>query len=150
MPLWASIALTALISGIVTWVVTNTLNGLKERSKKNQGLRKKEYQEATKALVKDVAVEAVAPIAEDQKVIKVEMQDIRKDLAALKEGTQASLRNDLLKCFNHCKSQGYKTKEEMQDFIDMFKAYRGVDGNSFIMELNEEFKTIPLKDTYKK
>ena len=51
--------------------------------------------------------------------------------------------------------EGYKIpkklpKEEMQDFVDMFDAYRKLDGNTFIIEMNEEFKSIPLKDTFKK
>ncbi len=135
--------ITAAVTGTITWIVSNALNTLKQRSLKYKGMKKKEYEEMVTDIAKKVAAEAFQPL--EQKISVIE-----QDISKLKEGTQASLRNDLLKTYNHCSGQGYKTKEEMQDFVDMFDAYRKLDGNTFIIEMNEEFKNIPLKDTFKK
>lgn len=143
MPWWATLIITAAVTGTITWIVSNTLNALKQKSLKYKGMKKKEYEEMVSDIANKVAAETFQPL--ERKITVIE-----QDISKLKEGTQASLRNDLLKTYNHCNRQGYKTKEEMQDFVDMFDAYRKLDGNSFIVELNEEFKNIPLKDTFKK
>lgn len=142
MPWWATLIITA-VTGTITWIISNALNALKQRSLKYKGMKKKEYEDMVSDIANKVVAGAFQPLEQ-------EINTIKQDISKLKEGTQASLRNDLLKTYNHCNRQGYKTKEEMQDFVDMFDAYRKLDGNSFIIELNKEFKNIPLKNTFKK
>lgn len=89
-----------------------------EEAKKNA---KKVKQEEMREVIR----EEMAPLAE--RLAKVEEM-----LAIDCEGTQAGLRNDLLRTYYDCAARGYKTRYDAENFCDMYHAYIKLGGNSFI------------------
>ena len=65
-------------------------------------------------------------------MIKSEIEPLRSQIETVAQGTKASLRNDLLKCYYDCKAKGYRTEDDTKNFTAMQSAYHSLGGNSFI------------------
>lgn len=94
---------------------------------------------------------------EMREVIQQEMVPLNERLSQVEamlkincEGTQAGLRNDLLKLYYDCVNKGFKTRYDAENFCDMYVAYTKLGGNSFIHEVSEWFKEVPNKEEFKK
>jgi hypothetical protein len=86
--------ITAVVTGTITWIVSNALNALKQKSLKYKGMKKKEYEEMISDIANSVAEKRFKTLEDSNKQMEQKIDSIEKDVAKLKEGTQASLRND--------------------------------------------------------
>lgn len=86
----------------------------KEMSEENQKRRRVERQE------------------ELREIIKSEIEPVKSQIEIMTQGTKATLRNDLLKCYYDCKAKGYRTEDDTKNFTEMKNAYHKLGGNSFI------------------
>lgn len=94
--------------------------------------------------MREVIREEMAPLSE-------RLAEVEKLLAIDCEGTQAGLRNDLLKTYYDCAARGYKTRYDAENFCDMYHAYTKLGGNSFIQnEVSKWFEEVPNKEEFKK
>lgn len=84
------------------------------------------------------------------KQIGEQIAPLANQMNLIATGTQATLRNDLLNCYYDCKKKGYRTAEDIQNFADMYAAYRALKGNSFIEQIAKIFTHIPTETDYKK
>ena len=67
-------------------------------------------------------------------------------LELVSNGTQAGLRNDILTCYYTCFHKGFKTKDDAENFNDMYEAYHSLGGNSFIdKDVVPSFVNLPLQ-----
>lgn len=76
----------------------------------------------------------------DEKVTAVAEQT-----TLLKESTLTMQRNSLLRSCNDFLSRGYATIEEKATIVDQYKSYHDLGGDSFITDMVEQVKDLPLK-----
>ena len=63
--------------------------------------------------------------------IKELLTDVKIDIGKISEGTQASLRNQILGITNEVIKRGEITQLEKQNLMDLHKAYTNLNGNSY-------------------
>lgn len=116
-----------IVSAIWAWLI----NG----SKKAKKIRQANNCDAIRSVVR-----------EENQEIKQDIKDMREQLRLVGGGTQAGLRNDILTCYYSCFSKGFKTKDDAENFNDMYEAYHRLGGNSFIdKDVMPSFTNLPLK-----
>ena len=88
-------------------------------------------------------------------IIKAEIQPLNTQISeiinkmdCLSEGTLSSLRNDILTCYYRCREKGYRNDYDYQNIHDLFDAYAGLHGNSFICDIMKRFDKLPTKEQY--
>lgn len=157
---------TALFGAILVDIYTR----VKQGSKKIVDLHKKEKEQNERELIADVVkevmspscsnlelikdklvtieteVEGLKPIKDDVIEIKKEISNItNSDIPLLKCANRDSLRNQLLVVFRQCEEKGYRTTEDIRNFEYMFDSYKKLGGNSFMINIAEEFSHIDHK-----
>lgn len=100
-----------------------------EKQKNKEEEQSKEHQLSQKidrqSEIREVIASEIKPIIET-------LADVQKSVSLANEGTLASLRNDLLNVYYQCRTKGYKTRNDAENFRDLYKAYTALNGNSFI------------------
>lgn len=93
------------------------------------GTKKKQAYDKEQDLkdIKNIINEAMDPLNN-------EITAINKKLDRVSEGTQASLRTDILKIYKECAHKGYRNLTDSENFEDMYRAYHKLGGNSFVDE----------------
>ena len=114
-----------------------------ERKKENSEKRKKEKKEEFQENVREV-------IKEENKPIKDSIKEIDKKIDLVSDGTLCSLRNDIKNCYYDCLEKGYRNDYDFQNIHDLYEAYKGLGGNSFITDIMIRFDKLPPKDEYRK
>jgi len=155
MPAWLTIILalggSALISSVIGFLMARLLRSLfeakdaeKEEKKKKEDadkadLEKYRYEKERQQQYKDIE-KLLRPIEEKLNIIT-------KQLSATSEGTLASLRNDILLYYYKCCDKGYRNDYDYQNIHDLYDAYDGLGGNSFINDVMKRFDTLPIKES---
>ena len=67
-----------------------------------------------------------------------------KRLNATEKGVQALLRNEIIKTYNHCMTQGYVPIHERDNLDKLFIEYKNLGGNGTIKHLMEELDDLPV------
>lgn len=105
----------------------------REQDQKDAEIKRKQDQDnTTRAIFK----EEIIPIT-------TQITKIQDTLTSTSNGVLASLRNDLIQCFNCCRQKGYAELKDRQVFHDMLKAYHALGGNSYIKDISEAFDKLP-------
>lgn len=105
----------------------------REQDQKDAEIKRKQDQDnATRAIFR----EEIVPIT-------CQITKIQDTLVSTSNGVLASLRNDLIQCFNRCHQKGYTELKDRQVFHDMLKAYHALGGNSYIKEISDAFDKLP-------
>lgn len=150
-PGWAitliSIAASALVSGVVGYLIKRYLNRYfdkrdKENDEKKTRLKELEYmkeEQDNKKLVDTICSKI------DEKVLPMEAQ-----LKAIGGGTLSSLRNDILTCYYRCVEKGYRNDWDYTNIHDLYESYSELHGNSFVADVMERFDHLPTKEEYDK
>lgn len=105
-----------------------------------------------KAQEKEERIEEMRTVTDEcwDKVEK-RLKAIEVELKLNSTGTQAGLRNHLLNVYYDCVKKGYRTKNDSENFRDMYAAYHDLGGNSFIEnDVLRWFEEIPSKEEYQK
>lgn len=87
----------------------------------------------------DSTIEALKHI--DERLDKVEDR-----LDKIAEGTQASLRNNILQLVDICLSRGYITTVDRMNLKDMYSAYHNLGGDTYATERCNLALQLPTKD----
>ena len=66
----------------------------------------------------------------------------------ISNGTLCSLRNTIKNCYYDCLNKGYRNDYDFENIHALFKAYKDLDGNSFIEDIMNRFDKLPSKDEY--
>ena len=106
-----------------TLIVTGTYNLVVNGSKKTRQRRKEQEIEN----LKDLFDFFITPVEE-------KLDAVSKEVKKVSSGSLASLRNDLLDCYNKCEQKGYRTMDDTKTFKEMFDAYISLGGNDIIEE----------------
>ena len=123
----------------ITGLIWKDLYG-KEKARKEHvdQLEENETQEDLRTIIK----EEILPM--DKKV-----DSISKKITLLTEGTLSGLRNDILKCYYDCVRKGYRNDYDYTNMHDLFDAYKGLNGNSFVQDIIKRFDELPTKEEYR-
>lgn len=65
------------------------------------------------------------------------------DQKALKDGTQALLRSEIIRLYERYTSQGWMPLYARENVLAMYTAYHALGGNGAVTQLMEELKTFP-------
>lgn len=87
----------------------------------------------------DSTIEALMRI--DERLDKVEDR-----LGKIAEGTQASLRNNILQLVDSCLARGYITTVDRMNLKDMYNAYHNLGGDTYATERCNLALQLPTKD----
>lgn len=89
---------------------------------------------------------ALKPLDERMNQITEKVESIDKAAGALSNGTQASLRTEILDQYYDGKDKGYRTRYDSENMHDMFEAYKNLGGNSFIEDVMQDWEKFPLQE----
>jgi hypothetical protein len=126
-------------------VITDIYRKHKENSEQAKELKRKQAMDDVREVVK----EEIKPTNDKLEDTKEEIKSLKTDIAEIKTGTLASLRNDLLGCYYDCCKKGYRTSDDIHNWQDMLDAYHKLGGNSFITEVNVLFNELPSEEQWK-
>ena len=67
------------------------------------------------------------------------------DQKSLRDGTQALLRNEIIRAYEKYKEQKWIPIYAMENVLDMYAAYHALEGNGAVTKLIDELKELPSK-----
>lgn len=88
-------------------------------------------------------------VHQETKPILDKVKEVDDSLIKVSNGTLSSLRNDILTCYYRCREKGYRNDYDYQNIHDLYAAYDGLDGNSFISDIMNRFDNLPVKEDVK-
>lgn len=146
MPEWLitviSLIGSTIITTIVGLIVKVTLSKEFDKQKELTILREeREKIERKRELTQDLMSQL--------KPIENKLDEMSNKLTEATEGTLSSLRNDILTCYYRCREKGYRNDYDYQNIHDLFDAYEGLGGNSFIRDVMGRFDRLPIKEDVK-
>lgn len=156
MPTWLTIILalggSAVISSIVGFLIARVLRQAFEKKDKEKEDEQKK-QETNRELAEKYRREeemkqTIETIKQLISPIEKKLDDMNSALIATSEGTQASLRNDILTLYYKCCDKGYRNDYDYQNAHDLYEAYTNLHGNSFIKDIMTRFDALPTKESY--
>lgn len=80
------------------------------------------------------------------KHINVRLDKIEERLDEIAEGTQASLRNNILQLVDSCLARGYISTIDKMNLKDMYSAYHNLGGDTYATERCNLALQLPTKD----
>ena len=157
MPDWViaviSIAGSALISGVVGYLVKRTLDKYfkkkdKEQQDKEEKLKKaEELLEAEKNLKLEAMMNKVVEAHTDPIDQKLDLMEDK--LTKVANGTVDTLRDRILSCYYKCLEKGYYTQYDYENIHHMNTDYINLDGNTFVAECIRKFDELPSEAEWK-
>ena len=151
MPGWLitviSIAGSALISGVIGYLVKRSLDKyfkkrdekeeqIKRQAQELEELRAKQEQEALEKFIKEA--------------IRSETEPLGKKLDAVANGTLSGLRNSILTCYYKCLEKGYRNDWDYQNVHHLNDSYLDLNGNSYVADVMRRFDELPTKEDWLK
>lgn len=149
-----TVAATALIQGLVAYFLSRTLH--KQAARKDAEFeRKREIEEKERKELHELRIvqerkERVEDVKSVLVPIELKIDKIDNRLKHTADGTLASLRNDILKCYYECYDKGYRNDYDYQDVHDLYEAYKELDGNSFIDNIMVRFDALPTEEEFER
>ena len=140
--------ITIILPIIITFIVNRQLTKFttkqdRKREKEVADLaelearRKKEERESLKQDMTIIVHDAVSPVIE-------EVGALKKDVAVLKEGTQAVLRNDLIQIADEWLPKGYCPLHVRQTFENTYSKYHNLGENGVMNGIRKQLLDLPL------
>lgn len=80
------------------------------------------------------------------KHIAVRLDKVEERLDEIAEGTQASLRNNILQLVDSCLARGYISTIDKMNLKDMYSAYHNLGGDTYATERCNLALQLPTKD----
>ena len=77
-----------------------------------------------------------------------ELAQLTDKLAKVADGTMDTLRDRILSSYYKCLEKGYRTEYDIENVNHMNKDYLALNGNTFVSECMEKFKSIPTEKEY--
>lgn len=164
MPEWViaviSIAGSALISGVVGYLVKRTLDTYFKKKDKEQQDKDKEQQakeeklkkaeellEAEKSLKLEAMINKVIEAHTDPIDQKLDLMEDK--LTKVANGTVDTLRDRILSCYYKCLEKGHYTQYDYENIHHMNTDYINLDGNTFVAECIRKFDELPSDAEWK-
>ena len=142
----------AVAGAVLSAIFVDIYVKIKATSKKAKERKRHEEEEEFREIITESLDKSLQPIeteisnvAKEVETVKNDVQTIKnKDIDLLKTANCDSLRNQLLAVYRHCKKQGYRTEQDVENFEYMYRSYKALGGNSFIVTIHNEFNEIDV------
>ena len=102
---------------------------------KEDALKQQQYENALRSIIR-----------EENEPLKVDIAEIKEDLAGNTQGTITLLRNDMKKSLDYCKRQGFAGASDRANWHELYNTYKKLGGNhfkEFVDAWKEEFDALP-------
>lgn len=135
-----------LVSLILTALSIPTIFGLwwkdlHERRKQNSAESKRKRKEEERNNLREI-------IRSETSELTNELKQINKKIDKISDGTLSTLRNDILTYYYKCVDKGYRNDYDYTNIHDLYEAYVGLNGNSFVEDVMHRFDALPTKEEY--
>ena len=151
MPGWAitliSIAVSALVSGVVGFLIKRHLDRFFSKRDAEESKRITELNELERLRDEQDSKKLVDTIG---KMIDDKVNPISKKLNAIGDGTLSSLRNDILTCYYRCVEKGFRNDWDYTNIHDLYESYAELDGNSFVADVMKRFDELQTREQFEK
>lgn len=151
MPGWLitllSVAASALVSGIVGYIVKRSLDKYFTKRDKEEAEKEKKLAEAEilKEEKKNKELEEMI-----NRIVKKHTDPIDHELGILKNGTLDTLRDRILSTYYKCVEKGYRAQYDFENIHHMYEDYVDLHGNSFVEDVMKKFdKNLLSEEEYK-
>lgn len=133
MPLWVTLFLSFGGSTLIALIVTLIFNKLKDGTKRAIDKRNESTRQEMRSIIQ-----------EENEDIKNKLNNLEDKIDTIQNGSQCSLRTQILNSYYECQAKKYKTTEEAENMERLINAYYKLGGNSFVQHTIEpEFRNIP-------
>lgn len=137
--------LISIVTCLAGLIVSDIYVHIKKTGKKAMDKRAQEQEDKMKALIRETMKDSLNEITAEIEDIRHDVSDIyKKDIPDLRIAIQASLRDQLTNMFIRCQAQGFRTMRDTENAEHMFTSYKNLGGNSYILELMDEFRGLPV------
>lgn len=130
---------SAIVTSIVSIVISRIINRQFKKKDEAQEAFEKQKEEDRKTEIDLIIKQQIEPF-------KKHLKELDSAIASIENGILSGLRNDILNCYYRCLDKGYRNDYDTINMNDMFEAYTGLHGNSFIGDIMERFKSLPTKE----
>lgn len=135
LPTWANTlitaAITALVAGIVGFIVERGLKRHFDQQEKNEKALHDQRRAERKREIGEVVNEAIKPINERLDEVDRKIDKIQEDLNLDREGTVVQMRVMMMDLHKKYMRQGYADCHEKATWNEMYERYRLMGGNHF-------------------
>lgn len=137
--------LISIVTCLAGLIVSDIYVHIKKTGKKAMDKHAQEQEDKMKALIRETMKDSLNEITAEIEDIRHDVSDIyKKDIPDLRIAIQASLRDQLTNMFIRCQAQGFRTMRDTENAEHMFTSYKNLGGNSYILELMDEFRGLPV------
>ena len=137
-----SIAGSAIVTTIVSAVVSRVINRQFKKKDELQTQLETQRNEERKKEINEAVENGLKPLEDS-------IKNLDRKVGLISNGTLSTLRNDILTCYYRCLEKGYRNDYDTMNMTDMWEAYDGLHGNSFIKDVMARFKTLPTKEEFR-
>lgn len=138
MPIWAQIlvpVLTAVATLVATTITTHILNGPKKK-KEERAKEINSILEKIEQLDRD--------IDEKLEIARNRSSQLGEDIALLKLGLQAIIKNELKSSYNQHIKKGYASVDVKEDLEKLYQVYHSLGQNGVLDDLHCRFMKLPI------
>ena len=118
-------------------IITESHEKKKAQSAEAKAIAKKEKQDEMREVVR----EEIAPI-------KKELKDLSESNILEREALQASLRDRLYSIYRVCAMRGYTSKEDRDNFENIYKSYHKIFENGVMEDTHKRFFAIASEEEF--
>ena len=143
---WVQTIITVVVSALITAIISGIIGRALKKHYEEKDAEDRVLKEQEEAQRKDLIVTV---LRDEIKPISDTIEKLSDKLEKIGEGTLSSLRNDILTCYYRCREKGYRNDYDFQNMHDLYEAYSGLNGNSFVADVMDRFDKLPTKEEYR-
>lgn len=151
---WVEVAITTAIGAIITTLIGLFLTRyIKKQFKQKdefEEFQKQKQDEKNRTDMRHIVREELVPVREDIKGVADRVSRVEGNQEILKSGSISALKNDILDVYYKCNKKGYRNDYDYQTVHTSFESYKGLGGNSFIVDVVFRFDNLPTKEEWEK
>lgn len=110
--------------------------------------KKSQTAEAKARAKKEKQEEMREVVREEIKPVKEELAQIKESNILEREALQASLRDRLYAIYSNCALRGYTTKEDRDNFDNIYKSYHKIFENGVMIDTHDRFFKLLSEEEY--
>lgn len=154
MPEWLSILLGILgslgiLSAVGKFIFDAAVKRTKAQIEKIQAYDEQEQTKHLRTIIKD----ELQPVRENISDIRLDMAEVKEQLALDKEATIVQLRTTMKSKRDEFCSQSYVESSDKSNWVELYNRYRDMGGNHFAEYVNgwkQDVEDLPVKNKFKK
>ena len=143
---WVQTIITVIVSALITAIISGIIGRALKKHYEEKDAEDRVLKEQEEVQRKETIITV---LRDEIKPISDTIEKLSDKLEKIGEGTLSSLRNDILTCYYRCREKGYRNDYDFQNMHDLYEAYSGLNGNSFVADVMDRFDKLPTKEEYR-